>query len=94
MQRGLEILSNRTPEGPTPLKQHITAIHDEVQEMLPQLRQTGQSVSLIICTDGLPSDATDVDFVQELRRLEELPVSIVIRLCTDELEVVSFYNAL
>ena len=67
--------------------------------LISQLRATGQKVSVIIATDGLPTDQdgycnkhTKDQFIASLRSLEGLPVWIVIRLCTDEDEIVDFYK--
>lgn len=58
-------------------------------------------MAIIIATDGLPTDAEGYgggevlnEFVQALKSLEGLPVWLVIRLCTDEKKVTSFYNSL
>jgi len=89
------------PEGSTPLTQHMREIREELIAMAPELRQTGQRVSIVIATDGLPTNETgqggDFEkrrFVEALRLLEGLPVWLVIRLCTDEDDVVDFYNDL
>jgi hypothetical protein len=54
-----------------------------------------------LATDGLPSDnsgvssrATRAEFETALRSLEGLPVWMVVRLCTDEDNVVEYYNNL
>merc|ERR1711988_1411510 len=60
----------------------------------------GLRTVLVIATDGLPTsqgytptDAAKTEVVQELRQLSnELPVFLVIRLCTDEDSVVEYYN--
>jgi hypothetical protein len=62
--------------------------------MANDLRKAGQRVVIVIATDGLPTDASKHGFVETLRLLEGLPVWVVIRLCTDEDHVVSFYNDL
>ncbi len=56
---------------------------------------------MILATDGLPTDdqgygGDDITkaFIQALRSLEGLPIWLVIRLCTDEENVTSFYNQL
>lgn len=89
------------PGGVTPLTSHILEIHREISAMAPSLRANGQRVVIQIATDGLPSDLQGYsgqrhkdEFVQALRHLEGLPVWVVIRLCTDEEDVVSFYNDL
>ena len=87
------------PLGCTPLTQHIMEIHRQISGMAASLQAKGQRVAIIIATDGLPTDergyggaARQHEFVEALRLLEGLPVWVVIRLCTDEEEVVSFYN--
>ena len=87
------------PHGATPLTKHIREIHAEIVEMAPALRRTGQRVCLVLATDGLPTDdygsSGEVHrqrFVEALRNLEGLPVWVVIRLCTDDEDVVSFWN--
>lgn len=89
------------PEGSTPLTSHIRDIRKQVCEMTPALRCSGQRVAIIIATDGLPTDERGQSsehqralFVDALRKLEGLPVWVVIRLCTDEDQVVEFYNDL
>ena len=101
IQSGLQIMRAARPGGVTPLTSHILEIHSEIRAMAPQLRATGQKVTIQIATDGLPSDDHGYsgqnhkdEFVQALRSLEGLPVWVVIRLCTDEEDVVEFYNDL
>merc|ERR1712232_568792 len=66
-----------------------------------ELLRLGRRVAVIIATDALPTDDEGVpgeliteEFVEALRALEGFPVWIVIRLCTDEADVVEFYNNL
>ena len=87
-------MSQTTPSGVTPLVPHLHHARQQIQEIMPQLQQTGTKVALILATDGLPSDAqglsnafTQQEFVQALRGLEGLPVWIVVRLCTDEVSL-------
>jgi hypothetical protein len=94
VQRSLAIMERNKPNGMTPLTTHIIEICREVEIMKPVLQARGQRVALIICTDGLPTDASQDEFVEQLRRLEGLPIWLVIRLCTNEREVVDYYNAL
>ena len=76
-------------------------IHQEVSQMTPELCRLGKKVVIIIATDGLPTDERGVgghrqnqEFVESLRCLEGLPVWVVVRLCTDEEDVVGLYNDL
>ena len=101
VQEALAIMRRARPGGCTPLTSHILEIHREISAMVPTLRANGQRVTIQIATDGLPTDlhgysgrSHQDEFVEALRSLEGLPVWVVIRLCTDEESVVSFYNDL
>jgi len=90
-----------SPQGFTPLRDHIIELGNILRPMAPILRNNGQKAVLTIATDGKPTDEngystdfiTDM-FVQALRDLQGLPIWVVIRLCTDDEDVVSFYNDL
>lgn len=90
----LKIMQRNSPIGQTPLAKHIKGIIEEVQEMTGALLSRGKRVAVVICTDGVPSDASRESFLDLLRKLETLPVWLVVRLCTDEPHVVDFYNKL
>eukprot|EP01083_Nonionella_stella_P082161 226762_1 len=96
-----DIMTRTRPGGVTPLTQHILEIHATISSLKPELDAAGKRVAVVIATDGLPTDAygtghqtSQDEFVQSLRMLEGLPVWLVIRLCTDDDEVVNFYNGL
>jgi len=66
-------------------------------ELEPTLRQNGTKVAIILATDGLPTSSShnsEQEFVEALKSLEGLPIWVVIRLCTDDDNVVGFYNDL
>ena len=95
------LMRRSKPGGCTPLTSHILEIHREVTALTPALRAKGQRIVIVVATDGLPTDECGYggevhqkEFVEALRLLEGLPVWVVIRLCTDEEEVVNFYNDL
>lgn len=97
----IKIVLDASPGGGTPLTAHIQDIYTQVQAMAADLRQSGSRVVICIATDGLPTDESAVGgvyqqqrFVDALRTLEGLPVWVVIRLCTDDDDVVDFYNNL
>lgn len=99
--QAIKIMQNTNPGGGTPLRQHIEDIYAQVSCMAPELQKTGSRAVVVIATDGLPTDemARGGDyqqklFVDALRSLEGLPVWLVIRLCTDDDDVVNFYNNL
>merc|ERR1712224_504053 len=90
-----------SPSGVTPLSDHVREIRSNVMAMKDQLSEMGQKVVIVLATDGLPSNPYGVsgqteltEFKNAIRSLEGLPVWIVIRLCTDEDQVVEFYNNL
>lgn len=100
-QEAMSIVRKTKPGGVTPLNGHIRSIYEAVFAMAPQLQAEGKRVAIIIATDGLPTDEQGLSsdyirqqFVSSLRLLEGLPVWVVIRLCTDEEDVVEFYNDL
>jgi len=101
MQNALRVMKNTRPGGCTPLTTHILDIYYEIRDMLPALRSTGQRVVIVLATDGLPTnergvcnEGTKAEFVRAFKKLEELPVWVVIRLSTDEDNIVQFYDKL
>mmetsp|Transcript_22206 Transcript_22206/g.32783 ORF Transcript_22206/g.32783 Transcript_22206/m.32783 type:complete len:383 (+) Transcript_22206:81-1229(+) len=100
-KEAISIMSKVTPSGCTPLTYHINEIYQQVRMLAPKLQATGSRAAIIIATDGLPTNAMAVGgkevqkrFIDTLRKLEGLPVWVVIRLCTDDEKVVDFYNNL
>ena len=70
-----------TPSGGTPLCYHITSVVAIIRNIEPQLRANAQKATIIICTDG---EASDGNVIEALRPLQNMPVQIVLRLCTDD----------
>jgi len=94
-------LSKTNPCGLTPLTEHIHELERTIREMAPSMERMGQRAVIVLATDGLPmsgkrsnKDEETEDFVRAMRSLEGLPVWIVIRLCTDEEDIVDFYGDL
>mmetsp|Transcript_11088 Transcript_11088/g.20231 ORF Transcript_11088/g.20231 Transcript_11088/m.20231 type:complete len:383 (-) Transcript_11088:112-1260(-) len=94
-----QTMQNSSPGGVTPLFQHIRDIRESVSAMADTLRRDGTRVAIILATDGLPTNEKGIgdshvkqQFVDSLRSLEGLPVWVVVRLCTDDEDVVEFYN--
>ncbi len=105
IQRDLDVairtMRAASPSGVTPLAQHVREIRENVLSMMDDLNAEGKKVAVILATDGLPTNNQGIggfqernDFTDALRSMEGLPVWIVIRLCTDEENVVEFYNSL
>ena len=88
-------MTKARPGGVTPLTDRVDEIFSDVGALRESLEMEGKRVSVFLDTDGLPTDSQGVSdeynkqiFIQSLRRLEGLPVWLVIRLCTDDKQVV------
>jgi hypothetical protein len=79
-----------SPNGATPLCRHIHEITMEIRQLESQLQANGQVACVVIATDG---EASDGNIVEALRPLKQLPVMVVLRLCTDEEKVVKYWNS-
>ena len=73
-------------------------IKKTINNVKQQLEDSGQKAVVIIASDGLPTDShgntskyINDTFIDSLRRLQDLPVWLVVRLCTDETDVVVRY---
>lgn len=82
-------LDATVPKGGTPLCRHVAAIVQQIKELEPTLRANSQKASLIICTDG---EASDGDVTDALQLLYQMPVWVVICLCTDDQAIVNYWN--
>jgi hypothetical protein len=80
---------NNSPSGGTPLCSHIREVVAEITCMEEILRLHNQKVAVIIATDGESSDGNIAD---ALRPLQNLPVWVVIRLCTDSETIMNYWN--
>lgn len=83
-----EVMSD-SPAGPTPLCNHINAVVRSIQSIADVLRANNQKVTVMIATDGESSDGNVAD---ALRPLTNMPVLVILRLCTSEKEVVEYWN--
>jgi hypothetical protein len=79
----------RSPQGGTPLCGQIVQAISCIQPMAEQMRLRGERAVIIIETDGEP---TDGDLVSAMAPLATMPVSVVVRLCTDDANIVKFWN--
>merc|ERR1719437_167117 len=99
-----DVMQSLKPAGLTPLTKHVYEIKDIIQSLTENEELYGEDnsrIAIILATDGLPSNNCgqsgineQKEFMEALRSLEGLPVWIVVRLCTDDEEVVAFYNEL
>ena len=75
----------------TPLAAATARIYLSILPKVQTLMKNQQQACVVIATDGKP---TDSGFQEALKQLQTLPVWVVIRLCTDDEEVVDYYNGL
>lgn len=84
-----------------PLSAQVHKISKIVSEIAPALNAHDQRITVVICTQGVPTDeqgtstrAVQHEFWNELKALSKLPVKLIIRLCTDNEDVMNVYNKL
>ena len=93
------------PSGVTPLARHLHDLHKMLLPRKESLLREGQQVMVCLATDGIPTDDKGVvatpgtyaraDFELALRRLmNDLPVWMVVRLCTNDDDVMRYYETL
>ena len=85
----LERALDESPDGGTPLCRHVREVIAKITPMAATLRANGQKVALVICTDGEPSDG---NIVEAMRPLHDLPVWVVVRLCTDDSRISEYWS--
>ena len=88
---GLELIKeilDDSPGGQTPICAQINEVVIKIQEMEDALRNANQTAAVVICTDGV---STDGDVATAMKPLQDLPVWVVVRLCTDE-ELIDYWN--
>ena len=89
------------PDGVTLLSDHIHEICNHIEQDKHLLLEKGQKAVVVIATDAMPSDQygdssdeAKATFFNALRKLQLLPVWIVIRLCTNERKAMQYYRKL
>jgi len=85
----LRNLYDNAPSGGTPLCSHISEVVRQITDIKDQLHSRGHRVTLVVMTDGIPNDG---DILSAMMPLRQLPVLIVVRLCTNDFRVVKYWN--
>ena len=87
----LNAILEGSPSGGTPLCRHIREVIVQIRAAEQELRANGQKACVIIATDG---EASDGDLVSAMRPLKNLPVWIVVRMCTNQSQIVDYWSAI
>mmetsp|Transcript_7761 Transcript_7761/g.15225 ORF Transcript_7761/g.15225 Transcript_7761/m.15225 type:complete len:173 (+) Transcript_7761:102-620(+) len=88
----LNRLLSPSPFGTTPITDSVVTIISMIEPAAETLRANGQQVVVVIATDGQPDDPAA--FTEALRTLQRMPVWVVVRLCTSEPAIVTFWSEL
>ena len=96
-----QIMKSIQPKGPTNLSKQLQIIHRYISSISNQLLSSNQKISIVIATQGLPTNDNDEtnyqitqEFISTLHSFNTLPVVMNIRLCTDDEKVFDYYNSL
>jgi hypothetical protein len=81
-----------SPTGTTPLTEAIQRVVAQIRPSAEVLVAHGQRVVVVLATDGVPDNRST--FLSAVMQLQQLPVWLVVRLCTDDDTVVSYWNDL
>lgn len=76
--------------GATPLCQKLYEIADEISTYADSIRNDNKKATIVIYTDGEPSDG---DVRIPLQLLKKLPVNITLKLCNNQEGIVNFWNS-
>lgn len=88
----IQMAMKQSPGGTTPLTEAVMRVVAMIEPHTRELRAQGETVAVIIATDGLPDDPAS--FQAAMQQLQRLPVWLVVRLCTDDDNIVEFWNSL
>ena len=77
------------PHGQTPICAQLLEVITQVKNIEDDLRKSQKIALLVIMTDGESSDGS---IIETLKALEGLPVQVIVRISTEEKEVVDYWQ--
>jgi hypothetical protein len=77
------------PSGQTPICAQLHDIIKNLRKMEPKLRKSKRVALLVLITDGT---STDGDVINVLRPLEGFPLRIVVRILTEDKELIEYWQ--
>jgi len=96
-----QIMTTLKPSGPTTLSQQLAGLQKFVTSIAHLARNSNHTISVVVATQGIPTNEKGESnsqvvqqFIQILKSFENLPVYVMIRLCTDDERVFDFYNSI
>ena len=78
--------------GSTPLTEAVNKVIAKISPMVDSLRADGKRALVVLATDGLPNDSTS--FLESMKKLQQLPCHVQIRLCTSDEGITQYWNEL
>ena len=82
-------LLSSEPSGQTPICAQLNKIVRKVKKMEGRLRKSNRNALIFVMTDGTSSDG---DVANALRPLVGFPVQIIIKIFTDEKEIIDYWH--
>lgn len=89
------------PNGAATLASELRILREYVASIESTVRSRGDTVAIIIATQGLPtneynqtSPVITQEFVNVLQSFANLPVSVTMRMCSNDDQAIHFYNTL
>ena len=85
--------------GYAPMSFHIQKLKRAIDKLSPRLVSEGKHTTIVICTQGIPTDVEGntgkhvlKEYKETLASFGKMPVKVIFRLCTDDVKVLDMYN--